>query len=758
MMLAATLGAGGVVGLVVADTVVPRLVARLELNARLARGMVRTTEVHAEAFVAFIATLALVGGGVLASALCLRRPALRRLWMVGALAAACAVSIGAGFLAAALLLAVSGVLATQRTVPPAPARDAGGGAGVIDVASVLSGAWGACLARSVSAAVLVGALAIFLAHRRRAQPLAPASEAIAGVPLLFLPLIGMLRAPSPWWVVCAAAVAALMREPVGRFVPRAPTATIGAIAVAASAIAALLAPMRMHELFSANHYHHEAHHLAWIQSALDGKLFMADAATVYPPLREYLLVAWALATGVTAEHVRAALFLVNVLFLPALLLAGWHLAGRRADLYSWYAFALVACTPLRVFLDYEQRISFGQADVGRIAVPALVVVMGTSDLHRPRRALSWGLAAGLSILYSQEFALCSIAAVVGARVAGAAIGRGRALRSTRASLARFAAGAALPLVLLTCAYAIVGKAGTMLRTMFRWMLLAGVGAVQATPFPASFGDLEHPHSFFSAFGVDWSPAAYLVAPLVYVVAAISLVLPALRRRWSERFTVRLALTIFGLTTFRVPLQRADYYHLLSALLPAALLLVDLSADALSMRRRALPKICICAAALLTVCIANADGAFTTRLERVFRGVEAPSRGAPYRHDGVPRAGDIRFDEPTAALVRFISQNIPPSAPIFCALDPFWGEEVYFLADRRNPTRFDALVEITTPSDRSDALAALRRDPPALVLATGRPVDELGPDIQRLIDEEYEEIASFGVVRARAPKQARSPQL
>ena len=71
---------------------------------------------------------------------------------------------------------------------------------------------------------------------------------------------------------------------------------------------------------------------------------------------------------------------------------------------------------------------------------------------------------------------------------------------------------------------------------------------------------------------------------------------------------------------------------------------------------------------------------------------------------------------TARQIRDVGASLAaaPSGPLFVSGGaPGW----YLVSGRRNPTRFDALVEGlgTTEPEVSDLLAALRADPPAVVM-------------------------------------------
>src|SRR5207244_2614495 len=69
------------------------------------------------------------------------------------------------------------------------------------------------------------------------------------------------------------------------------------------------------------------------------------------------------------------------------------------------------------------------------------------------------------------------------------------------------------------------------------------------------------------------------------------------------------------------------------------------------------------------------------------------------------------------IVSYIDREVKPADPIFICAGMFDGAELYFLSNRRNPSRFDTLSEIVSQSRRDELLDALRRDPPELIVGS-----------------------------------------
>lgn len=144
------------------------------------------------------------------------------------------------------------------------------------------------------------------------------------------------------------------------------------------------------------------------------------------------------------------------------------------------------------------------------------------------------------------------------------------------------------------------------------------------------------------------------------------------------------------------------------------------------------------------------------LTRGVGGIVAGQRAPAPVAAGLAKAG-LRIGAGDAAvyrrLVALIDRDTPVDAPILALpVDP----ELYFLASRRNPTRFfNAAMGIPNDAALRDVLATLRRDPPRLVFF--RPDDKYNtPLVARLMDfirARYRPLPSIGgfeIYRYRKP--------
>jgi hypothetical protein len=143
-------------------------------------------------------------------------------------------------------------------------------------------------------------------------------------------------------------------------------------------------------------------------------------------------------------------------------------------------------------------------------------------------------------------------------------------------------------------------------------------------------------------------------------------------------------------------------------------------------------------------------ALTRRATTVLRGEEMPSGPVPYEYPDVPRAGDMRIASDTIEAARYILGHTEPKDRIYCRVEFMDGMELYFLTGRKNPTRFDMLAEIIWPPYQAENLAALKADPPTLVIGKYRPF--IGNEAADYLDEHWAAETTIGryVISRRKP--------
>jgi hypothetical protein len=578
--------------------------------------------------------------------------------------------------------------------------------------------------------------------------------ALAGAPLLALPLLAFERNPSAGYIALALAFAFVLfvwQKRSSRTTGETPQWLFAWATPCALAMIPMV-PLCLRELSSVNYEEHEAFHLAWINSALHGKILGADAGLVHGPLRDYAITAFLLVTKVDLAHVRIAFVLVNVAGFALLLPIAWEFSKKNLGVFLLGVYLLLMQTPARAILWYRHMISLGWADLARTALPSLGMFLVLSQLRAKdsKKLLGGGILLGLSMLYSQEFALCAILGTFAAVILDAVLSKGELfaerIRNLARLLARMTLAVLAPIAVLLALYAARGKAGSLLRAGYESIAFPASGAWGALPFPLDHATIVQPHVLFKEFlhpdrHYD-SLVVFLLPVLIYVITSALLVWRFCFQQWSLRTTLYLGFWVFGVLSYRVTVATPDVWHLLSATNPAILLLVGLIADAAAVRLhlsrvqrlRSLPVggFAVGIAALLILAFGEYPTGVVRRLTDLSTGFEKPSVGQPYV--SFPRAGDVLVPANVTKIVSAIQARTQATDPIFVCVGMFNGAELYFFANRRNPTRFDTLSEVLTVARQKELLEQLTQDPPALIIGTGEPF--VGPVVTKFFQENY----------------------
>jgi hypothetical protein len=733
-------------------------------------------EVHAATF----ALVALAVGACAAALAALRGSPRARLVLASSLAAggfALATRPDAGLVRTLAPSAIGVVVlvaaASGRARPVRVESERGGApASFVLASAALVACWGAWLALASQPARAAGAMVVAVLFVRAVAASPPSRprdgrRAAALAPIFVTPLLGLLRAPSITHLALVAfavlALRALVVRVSARRVPR-PDALVP-LAVW-SWVAVLVVPTRFRDLGSLNHQFHEAGTFAWANAIAHGKLMMADSGLLYGPLRAYATTALAaMLGGLTAEHLRQAQVLLNLLGAAAMIALGSWLVRGRGWALAWLAYLAVVATGLAQFLDYQNLISFGWADLGRIAFPLSAVTLA---VRRFASRSSWralaASGAGLTAaaLYGQEFWSAMAAALVvglAAHVAFAggdvALGRGSLRASVLGALRRASAlalGALGAASLWALAYAARGKLGLFAATIGRTARVFASGQYAARAFAVRAEDLGDWEKLTGAFAGGGGGGAeeglrveFLVPPAVYAIACVVLAAKIVERRWCVRASVQAAILAFGVIAFGVASSRSDYVHLLAATPPAILLAVSLAADAVDRAPlrslRAFAVLAVAAAAFASLHATGFALALAPRIAAVLRGDERPPRGLPYAHPDLPRAGDVFVPGDLEAVAIELRRRTAPGEPVFVNHGFTAGGEVYFLADRPNASRFDLLCEIIVEDDRAEVRAMLARGTPRFVV--GADAGMIGGDAYAVLATRWSEVGRYG---------------
>jgi hypothetical protein len=447
------------------------------------------------------------------------------------------------------------------------------------------------------------------------------------------------------------------------------------------------------------------------------------------------------------------------------------------------AYLVLFYTPLRAFCDIDLYIAFGWADalrcgaaVGAVVTTAIVLTQGNEGGfwgRRTARLVGCGVWTAFSLLYSQEFGLCAAASVLLAAVVSELLASSQRslvdrLREAARSVAAIASGMIAVTGAVLCGYAVFGKARLLVETTYRTLFMVGSCVFGCLDYPVNARLFEHPDQLLRGFVVGMpSPLQhdalieYIVPVAVYGLVGAHLILAWLMRRWDARCTVFFALLALGVSSYRMTLARATIEQVMNAAAPAILCL-GMLVDASLNFRVYLGRRCLRLGRLNALVLALVAGVATERIGGLGHqvvvlatGKKAPSGATPYQYPDIPRAGDVYLDRDFQAVTRFVQSVTSRQDPIFTMLYMMDGGELYFLADRKNPTRYDLLAEVMTAGQQREVLDALRERPPKLII--GSDATLLGREVQAYVRSRWSVSKLIGRYTVwMEPAAARSP--
>jgi len=480
-------------------------------------------------------------------------------------------------------------------------------------------------------------------------------------------------------------------------------------------------------------------HLAWANALAHGGFQGRDVFCLYGPFFDLGLVGfWSLAGRSVAA-------------------SGLYFALMR--LFAWVClFAVIAALVRRrsLILLVPFLVPFVKLRVG-LALLAFIFFFLWLRSERRSWCIPSGIAAGISVLFSQEFG----AAFVFAAAVGFAV-----RRDHRAALI-FAAGLAAAIAPTLLYYAFHGALGPMLHDIATYprYLLAGYANL---PFPSLLPslplDLTDLGSRKSAIlRLSYAVPAVCTAGLVLSLG-ISRIdwrrpLASLRETAArlERDPMRLAvflMALFGLLSFRSALGRSDLPHLQAAM-PGAVAVLCVGVDRTlglwragrGLRPLALSRTALLVAFLLLGGFVQTSGPLKDAAQSIRVATNLVRFG--YEPKGSRRV---------TRVMRWVQLNTAPGEPVlFLPNDAAY----YFLADRPNPIRFVLGHQIVGDDHRREVLSDLGSRPPRYIVWNhdALVVDEIpheqvfGGEIMRWFEENYEEEIRLGTVEILRRKGA-----
>ncbi len=417
-----------------------------------------------------------------------------------------------------------------------------------------------------------------------------------------------------------------------------------------------------------------------------GEVPYRDVYFIYTPGLQYLLALLFRALGPSLEVEHALLLVLHV----ALVVVVYVLAARlsRSHVLALLAGAVAAAAGLNSY-----RFLLGLLSV--------LVVTLYAESGRRRWLVAGGVLIGTTYLFAQEVGLYALGSALGflGLVWLGDGSRRKDLRGLLIAAGLVGAGAAAVvgpwLLVLTTQQALVPMLDATVRVAFlhqpRYMHVPLPPLLPIVPIDLSTN-------------VVWGPPPYLLyvktmlyLPLVAVVTGWLVIgadarcgcqFAAARERGAPARRAALPLLVFATLALATVADRADYYHL-RQVLPVALVLLAWLLARLKHRRGAAPvTAALVLLPFLPLLVVSLGEAASFRAEQ-----SVPLRTV---------RGSVLVDETKArdlaGVLRAVRDQTRPDAAIFV-----WPAEtaIYFLADRRNPTRFGQLVSTELELLRED---------------------------------------------------------
>ncbi len=458
------------------------------------------------------------------------------------------------------------------------------------------------------------------------------------------------------------------------------------------------------------------------ERVLQGQLPNRDFASLQPPLSYYTAAVMYKVWGTSLLSLRKLGFGIY-LALPLLVY------GIARSMLG-PALSLAAALPVTVVgIPYFHFVPYAAWQGAAASAAAVFLYLRAV---RTGSGAGGGLAAGLmtvaAILSRQDqglyVTLSIVAYTVALNYAGALV--------AKAALARvfrwWSAGIVLGLAPCAFYWWLKGAIPAMFQQLVVYFLTTYV-KTNAAPFPRF--SLEQSAAHEAVVGLFYLP------PVVCLLAAFWLWRQFRRRRWGMgEANVTFMLAWAGLFFCQV-LGRSDIFHLLLTLIPFFILSACLWGAALE---SGLPKVPFSVAGAVAV------GGFLVLTKTMFLGSVRREPEVPLARAGVHYQSGAGL----AAFVKEVQQIAPRDRAILCL--PY-QPMLYFLCERRNPTRWNYLWRgDQTAADHQTLVTEARRDPPAVVVLDDEA--ELGrfaPVVLDYVHADYRKTAQLGTLSIYLPK-------
>ena len=439
---------------------------------------------------------------------------------------------------------------------------------------------------------------------------------------------------------------------------------------------------------------------------MEGQMPNRDFVSLQPPLSFYTVAA-AFTIFDTSLATLRTFGLCLYTLIPLLIYAiTRQRAGRLTSLVA-------AAPPLILGMPFFNFVPFAVWQGVTASLISVLFIIRAAITGQRAWALAAGVATAVTILSRHDQGFYVIVAVLIFGLILKYSSKQSADEHPLEMLALWALATAIPLLLLAVPWLVAGA----IRDMFQQLVLFPLTTYART------SSLPVPAIDLSAGG-QWAMLASLfyLVPTFYVLAALNLLRTALaRRRFDADLGVQAFVLVFSILFYLQALTRSDIYHLLITLSPFFIVLAWTAADvsmsigeAVNRRARKWPLSWVTPPVVL-----GTFGAIGAYLLLLVSPAMLTSTKPPIRTLHLERGG-VGMDPISAKTLEGIVALIQKhAAPDRSMLSLPYEPMLYFLAERRNPTRWNYLWPgDQTPDDHRALVAQAEKDPPAVIVLTG----------------------------------------
>jgi hypothetical protein len=504
----------------------------------------------------------------------------------------------------------------------------------------------------------------------------------------------------------------------------------------------------------------EGYLLDGVERVMEGQVIYRDFHHTYAPGRFYLVGA---AFGIAGKHILVERFVFALLQALKCMLAFLIVRKITGSRYAYLAPLLIAAAP-----GPWHKVFF--SSMGLLSVYA---IMRAFERDRAGYYLAAGLAAGSCAVFRQDAAGFAVIGGAAAVVVMQIKERG----GVTGVLSRWLWLAVGSLAVIGAVFLWFHSRGA-LGAMMHKIAVEGMrdNMTNRIPYPplAALGAVDGEY----VLRILPVKALFFLPPVVYVLSALVAVRLAMTSSQRARYASMICLVITSVLAYNQAVWRSDLSHLLQSAQYAFVLIPVLlwAADAHLRRvagRRALAAVraVMVAAPVAMVLWGTASAVYAARQPDVFRRFtrEGISIGATeYAGSFLMRVGNTaRLDSERApiyvmpaearffsAVRSFLDQNTAPGDYVLAVPQL---QVVYFLFDRRNPTRYAHYRRALEPEEEQQYIEDIRRHDTEFILLTEpsqaarlgdtkESFSEYAAPVRNWILENYTETGRIGSVR------------